>query len=214
LFEVARIYLPQPEALPREQLTLAATTGGDYYALKGVIETLVQHLNPASHVAVQPIQLPLLTHGQTVEVLVDGTKLGYLGVVSQEGRKTLGLRGATTVCELDVAVLERIARLVPKYQPLSRFPTMSRDLNLIVDEAIRWADLKSTIVSAAGEHLEEVKYLDTYRDPAKDGPGKKRLLFSMSLRALDRTLTGEEVDQVRDRVVQACSHQHAAALLM
>ena len=91
---------------------------------------------------------------------------------------------------------------------------MTRDLNLIVGEAIRWADLKGTIVSAAGEHLEEVKYLDTYRDPSKDGPGKKRLLFSMSLRALDRTLTGDEVDQIRDRVVHACSHQHAAALLM
>lgn len=214
LFETAKIYLPQTNGLPREQLTLAATTGGDYYALKGVIETLVQHLNPASHTTVQPIQLPLLQHGQTVEVIVDGQKLGFLGVVSPEGRKQFGLRGATTICELDVAVLERIARLVPKYEPLSRFPAMTRDLNLIVDEAIRWADLRATISSAAGEQLEEVRYLDTYRDPAKDGPGKKRLLFSMSLRSLDRTLTGEEVDQVRDRVVQACSHQHAAALLM
>jgi len=76
------------------------------------------------------------------------------------------------------------------------------------------AKLGATITSAAGEQLAEVRYLDTYRDPSKDGAGKKRLLFSMSLRALDRTLTGEEVDQVRDRVVQACSHQHAAALLM
>lgn len=214
LFETARIYLPQPDGLPREQMTLAATTGGDYYALKGVIETLVQHLNPASHISVQPIQLPLLQHGQTVEVAVDGHKLGFLGVVSPEGRKHFSLRGATTICELDVAVLERIGRLVPRYEPLSKFPAMTRDLNLIVDEAIRWADLEATISSTAGEQLEEVRYLDTYRDSAKDGPGKKRLLFSMSLRSLDRTLTGDEVDQIRDRVVQACSHRHAAALLM
>jgi phenylalanyl-tRNA synthetase beta chain len=214
LFETAKIYLPQSTGLPREQLTLAASTGGDYYALKGVIETLVQHLNPASRVSVQPIPLPLLQHGQTVEVSVDGQKLGFLGVVSAEGRKQFGLRGATTIFEFDVGVLERIARLVPKYEPLSRFPAMTRDLNLIVDEAIRWADLEATISSAAGEQLSEVRYLDTYRDPAKDGPGKKRLLFSMSLRSLDRTLTGDEVDQIRDRVVQACSHRHAAALLM
>jgi phenylalanyl-tRNA synthetase beta chain len=214
LFETARVYLPQAGGLPREQLTLAATTGGDYYALKGVVETLVQHLNPAVRISIQPIQLPLLQHGQTVEVAVDGHRLGFLGVVSPEGRKRFSLRGTTTICELDVAVLERIARLVPKYEPLSKFPAMTRDLNLIVDEMIRWADLEATISSAAGEQLEEVRYLDTYRDPAKDGPGKKRLLFSMSLRSLDRTLTGDEVDQIRDRVVQACSHQHAAALLM
>jgi phenylalanyl-tRNA synthetase beta chain len=214
LFETARIYLPQGSGLPREQLTLAATTGGDYYALKGILETLVKHLNSAAHVIVQPISLPLLQHGQAVAVLVNGEKLGLLGVVSAEGRKQFGLRGATTICELDVAVLERIAKLVPKHQPLSRFPAMTRDVNLIVDEAIRWAELESTIVSAAGEQLEGVQYLDTYRDAAKDGPGKKRLLFSMALRSLDRTLTGDEVDQVRDRVVQACSEKHAAALLM
>jgi phenylalanyl-tRNA synthetase beta chain len=214
LFETARIYLPQAGGLPREQLTLAATTGGDYYALKGVIEALVRHLNPSAQVAVQPISLPLLQHGQTVELSVSGEKLGLLGVVSAEGRKQFGLRGPTTVCELDIAVLERIARLVPKYQPLSRFPAMTRDVNLIVDEAVRWADLQATIVSAAGEQLETVQYLDTYRDVTKDGPGKKRLLFSMALRALDRTLTGDEVDAVRDRVVHTCSERHAAALLM
>jgi phenylalanyl-tRNA synthetase beta chain len=214
LFETAKIYLPQSAGLPREQLTLAATSGGDYYALKGVIESLVAQLNPEVRVTVQPVQLPLLQHGQTVEVSVNGTKLGFLGVVSAEGRKQFGLRGPTTICELDVGVLQRIARLVPQHQPLSKFPAMTRDLNLIVDEAIRWADLEHTIVSAGGDQLESVAYLDTYRDPAKDGPGKKRLLFSMSLRSLDRTLTGDEVDQVRDRVVAACSHQHAAALLM
>lgn len=214
LFETARIYLPQSGGLPREQLTLAATTGGDYYALKGVIETLVRHLNPTSQVTVQPITLPLLQHGQTVEIAVDGQKLGLLGVTSVEGRKQFGLRGPTTIFELDIAVLERIARPVPKHQPLSRFPAMTRDVNLIVDEAVRWAELESTIVSAAGEQLEAVQYLDTYRDANKDGLGKKRLLFSMALRALDRTLTGDEVDAVRDRVVHACSEKHAAALLM
>lgn len=214
LFELAHVYLPQAGELPREQLMLSATSGGDYYALKGAVEAVVRQLNPAAHISVHPVQLPLLQHGQAVEVFVQGEKLGMLGVVSAEGRKAFGLRGETTVCELDTAVLQRIVRLVPKYEPLSKFPAMTRDLNLIVDEAIRWADLRATIVSAAGEQLEEVKYLDTYRDPAKDGAGKKRLLFSMSLRSLDRTLTGEEVDQVRDRVVAACSHQHAAALLM
>jgi phenylalanyl-tRNA synthetase beta chain len=214
LFELAHVYLPQAGELPREQLMLSATSGGDYYALKGVIEAVVRQLNPAAHVSVHPVQLSLLQHGQAVDVFVQGEKLGILGVVSAEGRKAFGLRGETTVCELDTAVLQRIARLVPKYEPLSKFPAMTRDLNLIVDEAIRWADLRATIVSAAGEQLEEIEYLDTYRDPSKDGAGKKRLLFSMSLRSLDRTLTGEEVDRVRDRVVAACSHHHAAALLM
>jgi phenylalanyl-tRNA synthetase beta chain len=213
LFETAKVYLPRQNELPQEQVTLAATSGGDYYALKGVIESLVENVNPDVRVSVKPIQLPLLEFGKTVEVTADGAKLGVLGVVSTEGRKLFGLRGPASVFEINISALERLARLVPQHRKQSPFPAVTRDVNLIIDEVARWADLEATILSAAGGQLESVRYLDTYRDPAKDGPGKKRLLFSMSLRSPERTLTGEEVDQVRDRVVEACGQQHRAVLL-
>jgi phenylalanyl-tRNA synthetase beta chain len=90
---------------------------------------------------------------------------------------------------------------------------MSRDLNLIVDEAVRWADLAATVRGSAGPLLEDLRYQETYRDPAKDGANKKRLLFSFSLRSPERTLTGAEADEVRDNVVAACREKHAAVLL-
>ena len=73
--------------------------------------------------------------------------------------------------------------LIPKFSPVSAFPTISRDLNLIVDEPLRWSELESVVRASAGEFLDTAEYLDTYRDTAKDGPGKKRLLFSLTLRA-------------------------------
>jgi phenylalanyl-tRNA synthetase beta chain len=213
LFETAKIYLPRGSELPYEQPTLGATSGGDYYALKGVLEALVQNLNPEARVSVEPVQLPLLEFGKTVAVSAEGTKLGVLGVVSAEGRKRFGLRGPASLFEIDISALERLARLIPQHRKQSPFPAVTRDVNLIVDEAVRWAELEATILASAGDQLESVQYRDTYRDAAKDGPGKKRLLFSMSLRSPERTLTGEEVDQVRDRVVQACGQQHGAVLL-
>ena len=76
------------------------------------------------------------------------------------------------------------------------------------------AELSRLFVLAAGDKLESVKYLDTYRDPSgKDGPNKKRLLFSMSLRSFERTLTGEEADEIRNRVVKATGEQQGAVLL-
>jgi phenylalanyl-tRNA synthetase beta chain len=65
-----------------------------------------------------------------------------------------------------------------------------------------------------GKDLERLECLDaTYRDPEKDGPGTKRLLFSFTLRPQDRTLTGTEADAVRDAVVAACSERHGSRLL-
>jgi len=73
--------------------------------------------------------------------------------------------------------------------------------------------LKSTISQAAGPLLEMLQFQEVYRDTTKDGAGKKRLFFSITLRSPDQTLTNEQADEIRDRVVAACSQQQQAALL-
>ena len=91
--------------------------------------------------------------------------------------------------------------------------SIGRDLNLIVEETLRWSRLEATVRQSGGELVECVKYRDTYRDTSKDGVGKKRLLFSLTLRSPNRTLTSEEADRVRDAVVAACGASHGAKLL-
>jgi phenylalanyl-tRNA synthetase beta chain len=137
-----------------------------------------------------------------------------MGDVSAAGLKLFGLRGPATILEVDLAVLSSRAMLTPKYAEQSTYPTIARDINAIVEESVRWADLAATVRSAAGSNLELLEYLDTYRDQEKDGQGKKRLLFSFTLRPADRTLTGPEADAIRDAVVAACVARHGAKLLM
>jgi phenylalanyl-tRNA synthetase beta chain len=86
-------------------------------------------------------------------------------------------------------------------------------LNLVVDEGIRWNALADVVRAVGGEWLEGVEYRETYRDLAKDGPRKKRLLLSLVLRSTDRTLTSEEADGVRNQVVAACHERLGAVLL-
>ena len=70
-------------------------------------------------------------------------------------------------------------------------------------EAVRWDELARVVNEAGGQFLESLQYQETYRDPERDGEGTKRILFSLTLRSHERTLTGEEADQIRDDVVQA-----------
>jgi len=67
--------------------------------------------------------------------------------------------------------------------------------------------------SAGGELVEDVSYQETYRDAERDGPDRKRVLFTVNLRDPQRTLTGEEADRVRDAVAAACEKQFNAALV-
>jgi phenylalanyl-tRNA synthetase beta chain len=136
-----------------------------------------------------------------------------MGEVDPANLKQLGLRTSTTIAELNLGVLVEIAELVPKHSVQSPYPAIDRDLNLIVDESVRWATLADTVRKSAGEDLESVSYQEIYRDSDKDGSGKKRMLFSITLRSSERTMTNEEADQIRQQVVDACHQEHAAVLL-
>ncbi len=104
------------------------------------------------------------------------------------------------------------ADLIPQYVPLSAFPGVSRDLNLVVDEAVRWAQIAATVRGNGGPALEGLEYRDTYRDADRLGAGKKSFLFSISLRGQEGTLTGQQADSIRDRIVAACRQEHGAEL--
>jgi phenylalanyl-tRNA synthetase beta chain len=213
LFEIARVYLATAGDLPHEQPTLAAVSGRGFLHVKGVVEALLSALHIAQPLGLTDFQHELLEAGQACELKLAGKRLGFLGEVSVAGQKVLGLRGPATILEIDLSKLTAGAVLSPKYAEQSPFPTISRDINLIVAEEVRWADIAATARSAAGAELERLEYCDTYRDPQKDGSNTKRLLFSLTFRAKDRTLTGPEVDAFRDAVVASCTERFQARLL-
>jgi phenylalanyl-tRNA synthetase beta chain len=213
LFETAAIYLPRAGALPEEKWALGVVSGRDFHAVKGVIEALLGSLCPSATCTVAATDQPLFHPDRACQWLLNGETLGYLGELSGPGLRRFELRGATVAAELDLRVVARAAELVRKFSPLSPFPAITRDLNLVVDEGIRWNALADVVRAVGGEWLEGVEYRETYRDLAKDGPRKKRLLLSLVLRSTDRTLTSEEADGVRNQVVAACHERLGAVLL-
>jgi len=219
LFEIAHVYLPSAKAgqLPREELVLGIASGRDFLDLKGVVEAIVSALNPLVRVEVEPTAQQLLDPSESGEVQVRGRAagsdpLGYLGQVSAAGLKQFELRGATAVAELRLQLLDDVAQLVPQYTKPAAYPAVTRDLNFVVDERTRWADLERTIASVSGPNVEHVEFQGVYRDPEKLAPGKKSLLVQLILRSHEGTLTGEEADQICALVVSACRERLGAEL--
>ncbi len=212
LFETAKVYWPQAAGLPTEEVLLGLCSGEDFHGLKGLIETLLGALKPGTILTCKPYKHELFAAGKGAELLIGNDKLGYLGECSKPGLAKFELRGQVTVAELRLDVLEKLADLIPQMVELSPYPPVARDINLVVDEAIRWADVEQTVLSNAGPLLEELSYRDTWRDPQKLGAGKKSLLFSLQLRGKDETLTSAAADQVRDSVLSACAKQHGGVL--
>ena len=211
LFEVAKIYLSSP-GLPEEWWMLGLSSGRPYADVKGVVEALVAAVNPKLELAAEVIDLPFLDPGASCRLLLDGQMLGYVGQLSAAGQKQSDLRSPATVAELRLAPLFERANLIPQYVPLPAFPAVSRDLNLVVDEAVQWAQIAATVRRNGGRDLESVEYRDTYRDANRLGQGKKSFLFSLGLRSPEGTLTSQQADGVRDQIVAACRREHGAEL--
>jgi phenylalanyl-tRNA synthetase beta chain len=218
LFETAKVYLPVPGSLPQEDQMLALTSGRDFLAVKGAIEGLAGALNRNGRILVRPTRHELLDEARSCELLLEvpgGPQqlLGYLGEISAAGLKRFELRAGTTVAELRLAVLITTADLVPQQSPLSVFPAVARDLNLEMADTVAWADVEQTVRQAAGDYLETLEFAEDYRNPKQVAAGHKRLLFRFALRSHADTLTNQQADEIRDRIVAACQKHHGAKLL-
>jgi len=207
LFEIADVYLSQGGGFPREETMLALTSGKPFLDIKGVVESLIAYLAPSARLATADSDHTLLDPARSIQLKLDGRLLGYLGEVCQRGRDLFRLRQPTTVVEIRLSSLIDAAQLVRKHVPLSPYPAVTRDRNVVFDESVCWADVERIVRSLGGPHLERVDYQETYRDPERVGRGKKSLLFSIFLRSHTGTLTREGADAVCERIDAALHDQ-------
>ncbi len=212
LFEIARVYLPQGAELPREEQMLAVVSQRDYATVKGVVETVLAELKVTTPLESDLSDIAVLDPAAACVLRLGGERLGYVGQLTAEAIGQFDLRGPATVAEIRLAPLVEAADLVPRCAVQSPYPAVTRDLNLVVAESVRWADVAATVRRHGGPCFESLEYRDTYRDPKRLGEGKKSLLFSISLRRPEGTLTSGQADEVRDAVVAACRTEHGAEL--
>jgi phenylalanyl-tRNA synthetase beta chain len=214
LFEIATVHLSADKSLPHAQAepTMVSFVSGKSFAeMKGVVEALAARLNPSAAVMARPSSIPQFTEGRGAEILLNGQLCGWLGELDQAVLDSLGLRDPVTVAELDLAVLESVADLVPKFQPLPQYQGASRDLNFVLDDPVTWNELDAVVRGAAGPLLEEIGFGGQYR--GKQIPdGKKSYLVTLMYRSPERTLTSEDVDAAQQSVIAACQSQLGATL--
>jgi phenylalanyl-tRNA synthetase beta chain len=213
LYEIARIYLSadQPGKSENEPLVLGLVSGQSFAEIKGVVTALAQSVNPAADASVKPTDRPEFIPGRGCEVWLNGRRWGFAGELADAVRQKLDLHDPASAAELDLGLLESVADLSPKFQPIPTYPAIERDLNFVLDEAVTWSELAAAIRIAAGPLLESVVYASQYRGPQIPA-NKKSYVARLNYRAPDRTLTADEVEGFQKQVVSACGEQLGATL--
>ena len=215
LYELAKIYLPvEGQVLPEEPRMLLLGTygaGETFFTLKGELEAIFQGLRvkKASYCAVK--DNPSYHPGRCAKVTIDGMDVGVIGQVHPLVAKNYGIDVDAYCAEINFTAVLGLLLPDATYTPLPKYPSVTRDLSLICDEAITVAEAENVISASAGKLLRGVKLFDIYRGVGVP-EGKKSMAFSLELRADDRTLTDADSEQVVSKVLKALEDKLGATL--
>ena len=175
----------------------------EFTDLKGIVENVLGGLGVEERrVRWRPIgEEPLLHPGKAAIIEVDGAAIGVAGALHPRIAQACDLAEEVWVSELDFEILADYGSRRVELRPLPRFPAVTRDIAVIVDEAFPAAAILEEVRSLADDRIEAVRLFDCYRG-APIPAGKKSLAYSIAYRAPDRTLTDEEVSGVHAGVLQ------------
>jgi phenylalanyl-tRNA synthetase beta chain len=175
----------------------------DFYDVKSVVEILLRGFGMAEVDFEAPSTLPFLHPGISAHVRSpQGALLGSIGELHPATARKLGIETSAFYFEIEVAALASAASPLRTAAP-PRFPAISRDISFWIDLATPAGAQRAAFLSAQEPLLCDLAVLEDFRDPKYTPPGKKGVLWSMTYRAADRTLTDAEADEAHQRVVKA-----------
>jgi phenylalanyl-tRNA synthetase beta chain len=220
LFEIGSRYTAAGEG---RSIGLAATgsaagahwSGGardvDFFDMKGAVEVLCSAFRVAA-LDFAPGGADYLVRGRTADVLSGDTPLGVLGLLSPAIAEARGFPPgeAIYVAEIDAEALARVAGADDvRAESLPRFPSIVRDISILVDDALPAAAVRGTIRSAAPPTLASIVEFDRYQ--GKGVPdGRVSLSLRLTFRDPERTLTDEDAQGATERIVAALARAHGA----
>ncbi|MCA8938199.1 MAG: phenylalanine--tRNA ligase subunit beta [Planctomycetes bacterium] len=202
VFEQASLTLTnqsgEPAPLSRNVVALA---GPDFFVVKGAIETLLSRLGVHA-VEWKRSEFGLFSEGEAAELWLEGRVVGFCGLSSSTVQKEYQLARPIALAELDTQALVDARQRVSMFKPLARFPAVKRDLAIVVEDAVLWADIEGAVRALNTPHLRGLEFFDEFR--GKQIPaGKKSLAFAMVFRDEERTLVSSEVDEQVSKIIEA-----------
>lgn len=216
LFETGRVFAASAESeLPQEREAFALVATGraleagraessrevDFFDLKGAVEAAVDAMNlpPLTFVAADVKHLRV---GQSAVISVNGIQIGTIGRLAEAIAGSHKFRQPVYAAELDLTALGELPERPVLYSRLARFPSIVRDVSLLVDRKISLADLERVAENQKANYFVGVTFVGTY-----EGEGiadnKRSVTLRFEYRAADRTLRDEEVDSVHWPIVEA-----------
>ncbi|NFT91581.1 phenylalanine--tRNA ligase subunit beta [Clostridium botulinum] len=214
LFEMAKIYIKNEDEtkIPTERniLTIGMYGDCDYLDLKGAVENIVEGLGIKNSKYERESENVSYHPGKTAKLVIGKNVVGTLGEVHLDVTENYGIDVPCFIAELNLDALYESADMDRNYKALPKFPAVTRDIALLVEDSILVQEIEECIRKAGGNLVEKIELFDIYK--GKQIPdGKKSIAYAICYRA-DKTLTDKEVNKVHDKILRSLEYKLGATL--
>lgn len=215
-FETGKTY--QPKSLPltelpveNNRLSIAVCENGyDFFMLKGLVENLL--LGSGISYKLERSKEPYLHSGVSADIVaMDGKIVGWFGKVHKTVLKNYDISQDVYYAEVDTDYLASLPEKQYSTKEISKFPVVERDIAVVVDESVTNEQLMSAIKSACGKIFYDVNLFDIYRSDAL-GVGKKSMAYKIQFMSEEKTLTGDEIGAVINKILRSLEFRLGAKL--
>jgi len=203
IFEIAATFKPpqkKADQLPCERTDIALLFDGDFRTLRSIVESIIKTASRDGDIRFEPSHLKWAK--AAAQINLNGKPIGTAAIISKEVTEKFDLKDIT-ICaaQIDFQSILETQTGIGQVKPIPRFPAITRDLSLIVEESIIWSDITNAISKKAPLELEDICFTAIYRGKPID-PGKKSVTVSMRFRDEDGTLRHETVDDFESNILQ------------
>ena len=179
----------------------------DFYVIKGIAEEILDYLGYAGRYSFMKQEMPKEMHpGQSAMINVNGSNIGMIGKIHPSVTKE-------DVYVLEINLDELFTKKVGKmkYKEFSKFPSINKDIALVVDKKAISKDIEKVIKSAGGSLLTNIEVFDVYTGVGV-GIDKKSIAYSLTFSDMKKTLTDEEINGLMDKIIDTVSKKCGAEL--
>lgn len=179
----------------------------DFYVIKGIAEEVLDYLGYSGRYSFMKQEMPKEMHpGQSAMINVNGSNIGMIGKIHPSVTKD-------DVYVLEINLDELFTKKVGKmkYKEFSKFPSINKDIALVVDKKSVSKDIEKVIKSAGGSLLTNIEVFDVYIGVGV-GIDKKSIAYSLTFSDMKKTLTDEEINGLMDKIIDAVSKKCGAEL--
>jgi phenylalanyl-tRNA synthetase beta chain len=184
-------------------------TSSDFYDMKSDIEAVLYTVVEAERIKFQPSKAEVLHPGQAVDVLIDGNVIGYFGQLHPKISAKLDLNNIAYLFDFEVKSLSK--KEVLKFQAISKFPSVKRDISVLIGESIPMADILVSVEKDGTEALSKLELFDVYQGEGIEN-NKKSIALGLTFQVTSSTLRDEEVETIMRNVVDGLYNKFGAKL--